>query len=51
MYNLFINSCGFLLNLIIIVIKKNCQTHEFNPTQPNPYGSGWIGLNLCDGLG
>ena len=35
----------FLLNLIIIVKKKkNCPTHRFNPTQPNPCGLDWIGL-------
>ena len=21
--------------------KKNCTTHEFNPTRPNPCGLGW----------
>ena len=31
--------------------KKNCPTHGFNPTQPNPCGLGWVGLDLCDGLG
>ena len=46
MYILFINSGGkydifFLLNLIIIVIKKNCPTHKFNPTH-----MGWVGLNF-----
>ena len=47
MYILLINLDGkydiyfFLLNLIIIVIKKNCQTHGFNPTQPDPCGLGW----------
>ena len=30
----------FLLNLIIIVIKKNCPTHGFNPTKPNLCGLG-----------
>ena len=40
----------FLLNLIIIVIKKNCLTHRFNPTQPNPTHVSWIGLDKCDGL-
>ena len=40
MYILLINSYGkydifFLLNLIIIVIKKNCPTHGFNPIQLN----------------
>ena len=44
MYILFINLGGkceifFLLNLIIIVIKKNLS----NPwVQPNPCGLGWI---------
>ena len=61
MYILFTNLGGkcdififfiFLLNLITIVIKKkNCPTHGFNPTQPDPHGLGWVGLNLCDGLG
>ena len=23
----------------------------FNPTQPDPCGLGWVGLDLCDGLG
>ena len=36
----------FLFNLIIIVIKKNCPTHGFNPTH-----MGWVGLDLCDELG
>ena len=41
----------FLLNLIIIYSnKKNCPTYGFNPTQPNPCGLGWVGLDLCDGL-
>ena len=45
MYILFINSSNkcdifFLLNLIIK--KKNCPTHGFNPIQPNPCGLGWI---------
>ena len=32
--------------------KKNCPTHRFNPTQPNPCGlgwtyvMGWVGLNF-----
>ena len=30
--------------------KKNYPTDGFNPTQPNPYGLGWIGFDLCDGL-
>ena len=30
--------------------KKNYPTNGFNPTQPNPYGLGWIGFDLCDGL-
>ena len=46
MYILFINlgdKCDFffLLNLIIIVTKKNYPTHEL----------GWVELDLCDGLG
>ena len=41
----------FLFNLIIIVTKKNFPTHRFNPTQLNPCRLGWIGLDLCDGLG
>ena len=46
MYILFINldnKCDifFLLNLIIIVIKKICPTHEFNPIHV-----GWVGLNF-----
>ena len=40
----------FLLNLIII-IKKICQTHGFNPTQLDPCGLDWVRLDLCDGLG
>ena len=55
MYILFINSSGkcdifFLLNLIIIVIKKIVQ--PMNSTRPNPThvdlcdGLGWIGLNF-----
>ena len=32
----------FLLNLIIIVIKKkNYPTHGFNLTQPDPFGLDW----------
>ena len=23
---------------------KNCPTHGFNPTQPNPCGLGWVEL-------
>ena len=26
--------------------KKNCRTHEFNPTQPDPCGLGWVGLDF-----
>ena len=39
----------FLLNLIIIVIKKIVQS--VGSTRPNPTHVGWIGLDLCDGLG
>ena len=31
--------------------KKNYPTHRFNPTQPDPHELGWIGLDLCNGLG
>ena len=30
--------------------KKNCPTHRFNSTQPNPTHVGWIRLDKCDGL-
>ena len=58
MYILFTNSIGkcdifFLLNLIIIIIIKNCLIHGFNPThiqpmsstRPNPTHVGWVGLD------
>ena len=50
MYILFINLGGkwdiyFLLNLIIILIKKTIQ--PMGSTQPNPIH---VGLNPCDGL-
>ena len=31
--------------------KKNCPTHGLNPTQSDPCGLGWVGLDLCHGLG
>ena len=37
--------------LIIIVIKINYPTYEYNPTQPNSRGLGWVGLNPYDRLG
>ena len=48
MYILFINSVGkcdifFLLNLIIIVIKKIVQ--PMGSTRPNPTHVGWVGLD------
>ena len=47
-------SVVLMLNLIIIIVikKKNCPTHESNPTQPNSRGlgwapmMGWVGLNI-----
>ena len=54
MYILFINSSGkcdifFSTQLIIIVIKKIVQ--PMDSTQTNPTHMGWVGLDLCDGLG
>ena len=59
MYILFINLGGKCDIYIYIYFaqfnnnsnKKNCPTHGFNPTQPNPCGLGWVGLDLYDGLG
>ena len=67
MYILFINSdgkCDIYIHIYIYIYiffffaqfnnnsnKKNCPTHGFNPTQPNPCGLGWVGLDLYDGLG
>ena len=46
MYILFINSGGkhdifFSAEFNNNSNKKNCPTHGFSPTQPNPYGLGW----------
>ena len=54
MYILFINSGGkcdifFSTQFKNNSNKKNCPTHGFNPTQPNPCGLSWVGLDLCDG--
>ena len=57
MYILFINSSNkcdiffFSAQFNNNSNKKNCPTHGFNPTQPNPCGLGWVGLDLYDGLG
>ena len=50
MYILFINSGGkcdifFFAQFNNNSNKKNCPTHEFNPTLPNLCGLGWVGLN------
>ena len=56
MYILFINSGGkcdifFSAQFNNNSNKKNCPTHGFNPTQPNLCELGYVGLDLCDGLG
>ena len=54
MYILFINlgsKCDifFLINLIIIAIKKIIQ--PMDSTQPNPTHMGWVGLGLTYVMG
>ena len=47
MYILFINSGGKCdIFFSAQFNNKNCPTHGFNPTQPNPCGLGWVGLNF-----
>ena len=50
MYILFVNSGGkcdifFSAQFNNNSNKKNCQTHGFNPTQHNPCGLDWVGLD------
>ena len=56
MYILFINSgdkCDIFFSIQFNnnSNKKIFPTHRFNSTQLNPCRLGWIGLDLCDGLG
>ena len=51
MYILFINSSSRCDNYFSTQFnsnsnKKNCQTHEFNPTHVSWVGLGWVELNF-----
>ena len=49
----------FFFNILILIFFLICQTHEFNLTQPDPCGLGWVefflthhgGLGRVEGFG